>query len=494
MRHSRITTQSLLISLVIHGIIILILGTYLVYTQSPPVKEWISNVFLKTLKSDEPKKRQDNIKPVVKPTIPTEQPMIITSTELTPRVTTIAIISTPTMVDAGEVLEFDNTTSVKTARISVASNAHEPKITQGFITYANIPASTSPGGISPSASGGGGGFWSAGFGSAPLIKRGFAGSQIRTAQGSLKPSVLSMIKEIKETIIADTGLANVSQSVILGKKKVAPLLKGEPGGHVIGRGKDIEGVLRFARIQHELSDWWTDPSSLTGLAEWMNTQTKIKTDMNVEGGSIRLTDPKLLKSPIVFFTGHDPNSAYARSLQSQAIHTKGNLSEQEREGLRKYLIEKGGFLFFDDSGFTQLLTAVMVGQLRYVLPENVVERIPSDHEIYNNYYSMGGPPTGYDIYRWLGTRPPFYNYLEGITIGDHLGVLVSRKDYLCSMETVSLPSKVNHYSPAAYRFCVNTVIYALTHGGISDYSRYSPENNIADKIPFDKPIPIQSLK
>lgn len=492
MRHSRITTQSLLISLAIHGIIILILGTYLIYTQSPPVKEWISNVFLKTLKSDEPKKRQDDIKPVAKPTIPTEQPMIITSTELTPRVTTIAIISTHTMVDAGEILEFDNTPSVKNTGISVASNARESKVAQGLITYANIPASTSPGGIAPSGSGGGG-FGSAGFGSAPLIKRGFAVSQIRTAQGSLKPSVLPMIKEIKETI-ADTGLANVSQSVTLGKEKVAPLFKGEPGGHVVGRGKDIEGVLRFARIQHELSDWWTDPSSLTGLAEWMNTQTKIKTDMNVEGGSVRLTDPKLLKSPIVFFTGHDPNSAYARSLQSQTILTKGSLSEQEREGLRKYLIEKGGFLFFDDSGFTQVLTAVMIGQLRYVLPENAVERISNDHEIYNNYYSMGGPPTGYDIYRWLGTRPPFYNYLEGITIGDHLGVLVSRKDYLCSMETVSLPSKVNRYSPAAYRFCVNTVIYALTHGGISDYSRYSPENNIADEISIDKPVPIQSLK
>lgn len=273
MRHNRIISQSLLMSLIIHGAIILILGSYIAYIQTPPVKEWISNVFLKVQKSEEPKKRQDNIKPLVKPILPTEQLVINTNTEFTPRVTTAVIIEAPVKFDAGETLTFDNTPSVRTNRVSAASNDHESKIEQGFITYANIPASTSSEGITSSVSGGGG-FGSGGFGSAPAIKKGIVRSQIRIAQSSPKPSNLSMIKDIKDTVVADTGLANVSQSIYLGKAKVAPLPKGEPGAHIIGRGKDIEGVLRFARIQHDLSDWWTDPSSLTGLAEWFNTQTK----------------------------------------------------------------------------------------------------------------------------------------------------------------------------------------------------------------------------
>ena len=117
MRHSRITSQSFLISFIIHGAIILILGSYIAYTQSPPIKEWISNVFLKAQKPVEPKKRQDNIKPLVKPTLPTEQLIINTNTEFTPRVTTAAIIEAPVKFDAGEILAFDNTPSVRTNTI-----------------------------------------------------------------------------------------------------------------------------------------------------------------------------------------------------------------------------------------------------------------------------------------------------------------------------------------------------------------------------------------
>ena len=66
--------------------------------------------------------------------------------------------------------------------------------------------------------------------------------------------------------------------------------------------------------------------------------------------------------------------------------------------------------------------------------------------------------------------------LEGIFIGDKLSVLVIRRDYMCAMEAVSLPSRPTHYSPSVYRFMTNVAIYALTHGKISDYSGYVPED------------------
>jgi hypothetical protein len=62
------------------------------------------------------------------------------------------------------------------------------------------------------------------------------------------------------------------------------------------------------------------------------------------------------------------------------------------------------------------------------------------------------------------------------------------------MESVSLPSKPVHYSPGVYRFYTNVAIYALTHGGISDYSHYVPENNIADRISIENPVPIPELR
>ena len=300
---------------------------------------------------------------------------------------------------------------------------------------------------------------------------------------------------IKNITVADTGLANVAQSITLGKVAVAPLPKGEPGGRVIGRGKDIEGVFRLVRVQHALADWWADQSSLVAVTEWLNTQTKIKTDMNVEGGSVRLTDPKLSKSPLVFFTGHDPANVRSSNL-ARGEPLKNRLSEQEKDGMRKYLIEDGGFIYFDDCGVNapaQAFLRLTLAQLRFAMPEYSVDRIPNEHEIYNNFYDMGGPPVGFDIF-WWGTHPPKRNFLEGVVVGDHLAVVVCRRDYMCAMESVSLPTRTVHYSPGVYRFTTNVVVYSLTHGGISDYSKYVPDDRTADTIQINAPTVVPTLQ
>ena len=67
------------------------------------------------------------------------------------------------------------------------------------------------------------------------------------------------------------------------------------GVRVIGKGRDIQGVFRFTRIRHTLSDWWADASSLNALTKWLNERTKIKADMNVEGGALKLTDAATYK-------------------------------------------------------------------------------------------------------------------------------------------------------------------------------------------------------
>jgi len=476
------TSQSFVISLILHGVILLVLGAYIAYTQSPPVKEWVASTFLKAQKEVKPKERPKEIKPIVRPTIPTEQPVPIQDVQVVPRVTTAADVRAP-RVATTTVLEF----SAVPIRHDVQINPNVPqvKVMPEVVTYANIPAATSsPEGISFAAP--------VAAPAAPTIGRGIVGTQVRVARGPMKPKGLSMIKNIT---VADTGLADVAQAVTLGKVAVAPLPRGEPGGRVIGRGKDIEGVFRLVRIHHDLADWWADQSSLVALTDWLNSQTKIKTDMNVEGGSLRLTDPKLSKAPLTFFTGHDPSQVRSNNL-ARGAPLKNRLSEPEKDGMRKYLIEDGGFILFDDCGVNapaQAFLRLTLAQLRYAMPEYSVDRIPNDHLIYNSYYDMGGPPVGFDIF-WWSTHPPKRNFLEGITIGDHLGVLVVRRDYMCAMESVSLPTRTVHYSPGVYRFSTNVVVYALTHGGISDYSHYVPEDTVTDKISIDAPTLVPTLE
>ena len=474
------TGQAFIISLILHGAILLVLGAYIAYTQSPPVKEWVASTFLKAQKEVKPKERPKEIKPIVRPTIPTEQPIPIEDVQVVPRVTTAAVVRAP-RVTTSTVLEFS---SVPIRHdVQITPNVPKVRVMPEVVTYANIPTTASPEGISFSAP--------VSAPAAPSVGRGIVGTQVRVARGPAKPKGLTMIKNIS---VADTGLADVAQAVTLGRVAVAPLPKGEPGGRVIGRGKDIQGVFRLVRVQHDIADWWADQSSLVALTDWLNTQTKIKTDMNVEGGSVRLTDPKLSKAPLVFFTGHDPNHVRSQNL-ARGAPLKVRLSEQEREGMRKYLVEDGGFIYFDDCGVnyaSEAFVRMTMAQLRSALPEYSFDRIPNEHEMYNNFYDMGGPPVGFDIF-WWATHPPKRNFLEGITIGDHLAVLMCRRDYMCAMESVSLPTRAVQYSPGVYRFSTNVVVYSLTHGGISDYSHYVPEDTTADTISIDAPTLVPTL-
>jgi hypothetical protein len=410
-----------------------------------------------------------------------EQPVVVEDIPLTPRVTTAAVVRSPARTTTTTVLEFSSVPIVHDVQIT--PNVPKVKVMPDVVTHANVPTSGSPGVAVISAP--------VGTRAAPAAGRGVVGRQVKAANSIMRPKSLSMIKNIA---VADMGLTDVAQAVRMGAVYVPPLPKGEPGGHVIGRGKDIQGVFRLVRIHHDLADWWADQSSLVALTEWLNTQTKIKTDMNVEGGAVRLTDSKLSKAPLVFFTGHDPAIVRSNSLGRGAI-MKNRLSEQERDGLRRYLVEDGGFIYFDDCGVNapaEAFARMVLAQLRYALPEYTVDRIPNDHEIYSNYYDMGGPPVGFDIF-WWGTHPPKRNFLEGITIGDELRVLVCRRDYMCAMEAVSLPTRTVHYSPGVYRFSTNVVVYALTHGGISDYTKYVYEDNLDNKVSIETPTLIPAL-
>ncbi|MFC1712317.1 DUF4159 domain-containing protein [Candidatus Poribacteria bacterium] len=466
------------------GAALLIVGSYFIYRQEQPIQEYIAETLLETQKkvvSEEGiEKQPEAVKIVTRPTIPMQPPISTETTQVVPRGAVAAAMRHPG-VTVTTVLEF-SATSLR-YDIQIVPNVPEVKVMPNIVTYADV-STKPPEGMNVSVP--------VSTPTTTTVGRGIVGTQVRVARASVRPKGLTMIKNIS---VADTGLANVAQAVTLGKVAVVPLPKGEPGGRVIGRGKDIQGVFRLVRVQHDLADWWADQSSLISFTEWLNTQTKIKTDMNVEGGALRLTDPMLSKAPLVFFTGHDPNHVRNRKL-IRGAPLRNRLTEQERNGMRKYLVEDGGFIYFDDCGVNYASEAFLrltLAQLRYAMPEYTVDRIDNNHEIYSNYYDMGGPPVGFDIF-WWGTHPPKRNFLEGITVGDHLAALICRRDYMCAMETVSIPSKAVHYSPGVYRFSTNVVMYSLTHGGISDYSHYIPDDEITDRISINAPTVVPKLE
>ena len=469
----KITSGALITSLVLHLIIAFIAGIYLV-TQTEQFKDLMDIDVFQSKKALKPKVGRSVGKPADKPTIPTRN-TFIEQIQVPPRLDTV-FLREPTF-RSQKVLGF----SYQTVRVKPPTDPNRPKVVTPNRSmpidaiHADLLVSDAPDALAFSA---------------PVITVPSARTKdiVRGITGHLKVSLkhppgLSMVENVGA---ARDALSDVVENITLSSYVVPPLPKGEPGGRVIGKGRDIRGILRFARVRHDLSDWWADASALNALTQWLNERTKIKTDMNVEGGAVKLNDANLFKTPLAFMTGHDPGLVRSRKMYGWKYGTgriDGRLSESEAAGMRRYLVEKGGFLVFDDCGVNapmQAMVRLFLSQMRYVMPEYQVERISNDHEIYNNFYGMGGPPVGFDIF-WWGTRPPKRNYLEGISVGEKLSVIVVRRDYMCAMETVSYPTRSVHYSPGVYRFMTNVVVYALTHGSISDYSGYIPEGLLIEK-------------
>ncbi len=464
----KVTSSAFMIALVFHAIIAFFVGIYLL-GQTREFKDLIGIEILRPKERPMPKVARSVVKPAIKPTVPMQN-IVIEQILVQPREEIIPLREPRFRLQTA--LGF----SSRTVKVKPPPRSNESKaIMPGSaipidVIHADLLVSDAPDALSFSA---------------PVItvpsartKRIFRGIAGQLEISIESPPGLAMVENIGA---APDALGDVVENVTLSKYTVPPLPKGEPGGRVVGKGRDIQGVFRFTRIRHTLSDWWADSSALNALTKWLNERTKIKTDMSVEGGALKLTDASLFKTPLVFMTGHDPALVRSRDLMGKeysAGRVDGRLSEGEAAGLRRYLVEKGGFLVFDDCGVTapaQAMVRLFLSQMRYVMPEYHIERISNNHEIYNNFYGMGGPPIGYDVF-WWGTRPPKRSYLEGISVGEKLSVVVIRRDYMCAMETVSLPARSVHYSPGVYRFMTNVVVYALTHGGISDYSGYIPES------------------
>ncbi len=281
--------------------------------------------------------------------------------------------------------------------------------------------------------------------------------------------------------ILDTNMASDVGFELDKLKSPTSLPEDEIGGILIGQGSDVSGHIRLIRVKHGLSDWWQDPTALTGLVDWLNKNTRIRADMKVAGGVLALDDPRIFSAPVIVITGHDRSETESRNLM-QPDQRGGKLvaalTNAEIAGLREYLVDRGGMLFFDDCGFHGLFADEIKAILREALPEYNLDTIPKTHEIFNCYYHLPGPPRGSEMF-WGSEnegKGMVFPVLQGITIGTRLAVVFSRKDYLCAIETVEIPSHTQlryRYSPDVYKFMTNLVIYAMKYGGITDRSDYN---------------------
>ncbi len=306
--------------------------------------------------------------------------------------------------------------------------------------------------------------------SAPTIER--TGSPIvrNRGRGAADTGLPGLLDGSLPTTRLDDGADIVFRNVVkIPKEKL--------GGVLEGTGSEIRGHVRLIRLKHSLSDWWQDPTAIPSLIKWLADHTPIRADMDFAGGALRLTDPQIMDAPLIIMTGHDKDITVGRGLAKDGPLQTG-FTPEERVALRKYLLEKGGMLFFDDCGFNGLFAHIVADELNDIFPDYPMEIIPHDHELYSIYYHLPKPPNGGDVF-WgneNNAQPTQFRFQKGIIIDNRLAVVYNRKDYLCAMETAEIESRTMlrlRRSTDVYRFMSNLLIYALKYGGNTDRTGYT---------------------
>lgn len=467
------TSLGFTLSIVFHGLLAIALVLVILVEANIIDNPFEGEIVLQ--KQQKPPARPPVIRLQPRPLVLTEEP-VVSQPQQAQRFTTAVNVKTSNVQDSSPLVQAPRRVQVNAPVNAPQVRLQNPNVeVPQVVTDADLPVSDSPSALSASAPVAG-----SGIGAGPKIGRGVGGGVGVGRQ--MKVAGISLVDHIGGEV---DGLGNMADAITIGAADVLPLPKGEPGGRIVGRGKDIKGVFRLVRVKHSLSDWWADTRALNALAKWLNEKTQIKTDLNVEGGAVTLTDANLTKSPMLWMTGHDPALVRSRNLirEGGGGRLDNKLSDLESANLRRYLYDKKGMLVFDDCGVNapaQAMIKIFQAQMRLVMPEYGIERIPNDHEVYRSFYELAGPPTGFDIF-WWGTKPPKRNYLEGISVGDKLVAMMIRRDYMCAMEPVSLPTRSVHYSPGVYRWATNVVVYSLTTGNISDYKNYIPDDTLAQE-------------
>ena len=113
-------------------------------------------------------------------------------------------------------------------------------------------------------------------------------------------------------------------------------------------------------------DWYANPTSLTNLIAFCNTNLDMSLNPNYETVEVGSVD--LYRYPFIHMTGH------------------GNVvfSEDELANLRNYLIG-GGFLHIDDNyGMSPFIRP----QLKALFPELELVELPYNHPIFNQKYQF----------------------------------------------------------------------------------------------------------
>ena len=182
-------------------------------------------------------------------------------------------------------------------------------------------------------------------------------------------------------------------------------------------------------------DWYSDPSSIPNLLNYLNKNTAIST--NLEEIRIKLTDEDANQHPYLYLTGH------------------GNIkfSDDEVIALRSILMNNG-FLHADDN---YGMDASFRREIKRVFPNKDLVPLPYAHRLFHSYYSF---PNGLPkVHEHDGKAPQALALFEGERI---ILLYTYESDLGDGWENESVHQDPWPVREAALKMGVNIIYFALT--------------------------------
>ena len=471
------TSQAFIASLIVHGIILLILSTFLV-ANIRPSDESMAVTFLKPSAPPKPKILKPPMKTVTQPTVPTHSITVAEPRQHTPR-TTIAVNVRAVAMTTEKVTTFSN----RPLQLNSRPQPHRPKTVESnqpiplVVTHVNLPVSDALGVLAFSvsaASGAGSGGGLTGY-SPPQGGNGLLyGIRLKPS-----PPTVGLQSFIGTTAATPSAFESVVSGIQLGNEPVPPMRPNELGARIYTDPRTglPTGQIQICPVRFREQAIFTllaqEAPVLPYLMRWMYDHTGIKG--RIVGRAPYVDDPEILQSPMLYLNG------------GRAVWFR----PEEKRNLTRYLVEKGGFIFVDDEkedGTPARFARSMRSQFREIIllaGGRELHRIPNDHPIWNQPFPLGGQPP--NTTPGVGRAFP----MTAFELDGHLAVVISYNDYNNGWWGAGPgPGGFEKAIPSALRMGVNFLFYAATHGKISDYKHYIPPDSWrATAIPLSRQAP-----
>jgi len=195
------------------------------------------------------------------------------------------------------------------------------------------------------------------------------------------------------------------------------------------------GDFTIARVKYQGGgDWYSNPTSIPNLLEFIGRHTNISTaeDQSI----VEVGSKEIFNYPMLYLNGHG----------------RINLSEQEAQNLREYLLA-GGFLHCDDNyGLDKYIRE----ELKKVFPQEELVELPFSHPIYHSHFDFPeGPPK---IHEHDGLPPQGLGIIRD---GRLLVYYTYQSDLGDGWEDADVHNDPPEKREAALKMGTNIVVYAL---------------------------------